>query len=59
MALTNVTLKYGLAIADKGLEKAAVDDASIMSGINVYNGECTYNGVAKIFDIEYKRLNLH
>ena len=59
LALTNVTLKYGLSIADKGLEKAAADDASIMSGINVYNGECTYNGVAEIFDIEYKRLNLH
>ena len=56
LALTNATLKYGLSIAGKGLEKAAADDAAIMKGINIYDGECTYESIAELFDIPCKAL---
>lgn len=47
IALTNATLRYGLMIADMGLEKAAAVDAGIRNGINVYNHKCTNINVAK------------
>jgi alanine dehydrogenase len=55
-ALTNATLNYGLAIADKGLEKAAADDPAIMKGINIYNGACTNKSVAALYNLPYKEL---
>lgn len=53
MALTNATLKYGLMIADMGLEEAAAKDEGILSAINVYKGECTCEGVADAFGLPY------
>lgn len=50
-ALTNVTLGYGLALADKGLEKAIADDASLHRGLNVYQGKITHQGVADAFGL--------
>jgi alanine dehydrogenase len=46
-ALTNATLPYGLAIANKGIEKAAMDDPAILRGINVYKGKLTNREVAQ------------
>ena len=57
LALTNATLKYGLSIAGKGLEKAAADDPAIMKGINIYDGDCTYKSIADLFAIKYKELS--
>ena len=54
-ALTNATLKYGLMIADMGLEKAARKDAGILSAINIYRGACTCRGVADAFGIPYAK----
>lgn len=57
MALTNTTLQYGLAIADKGLEQAIKEDAGLLKGVNIYEGYCTYANVADTFGIEYKKLD--
>lgn len=46
-ALTNATLPIALEIADKGLKKAAVENAAIMSGINTFGGMLTNSQVAK------------
>lgn len=46
IALTNATLKYGLQIADRGLEKACQENSVIYSGINTYDGKLTCKGVA-------------
>lgn len=54
-ALTNATLKFGLMIANKGLEKAALDDKGIRLGVNCYNGSLTCKEVAQAFDMEYVR----
>jgi len=52
-ALTNVTLGYGLAIADKGLEQAMADDRAIRRGLNLYRGCVTYQAVADAFGMEW------
>lgn len=52
-ALTSATLPYGLMIAEKGLEKAALASSALRKGINVYKGKCVYHSVAKTFDIPY------
>jgi len=53
IALTNATLKYGLMIANQGLEKAAEHDLGLKNGINIYDGKCTCKNVADCFGLEY------
>lgn len=55
-ALTNATLKYGLMIADLGLEEAARRDAGIQNAINIYRGACTCRGVADAFGLPFAGL---
>ncbi len=52
-ALTSTTLPFGLAIATKGIEKAASDDPAIRRGINTIDGKCVHEGVARSCGIEY------
>ncbi len=53
MALTNATLRYGLAIADKGWKQAVRDDAALAKGVNVIDGKVTYKEVADVHGLEY------
>ncbi len=53
MALTSNTLRYGLEIANKGLEAAAKENPSIMNGLNIYDGKCTNEAVAKSLGLKY------
>ena len=50
-ALTNVTLPYALALANKGWQKAISDDPALALGLNVHDGHVTYPGVAEAFDL--------
>ncbi|MBF9016420.1 MULTISPECIES: alanine dehydrogenase [unclassified Oceanispirochaeta] len=52
-ALNSVTIPYGLQIADKGLEKACIENRTIKLGLNVYEGMCVYKEVADDLGIEY------
>ena len=45
-ALTNATLPYALAIANKGWEQAIVEDQSLDRGLNVHAGKLRYQAVA-------------
>lgn len=45
-ALNNVTLPYGLAIADKGWKKALAANPNFLEGLNVCEGKVTYEAVA-------------
>ena len=56
LALTNATLRYGLAIADKGWKQAVRDDAALAKGVNVLGGKVTYKPVADAHGIEYAPL---
>lgn len=53
IALEGSTLPYGLMIANKGLEKAVLENESLMKGLNVYEGKLTYKGVAESLGMEY------
>ena len=46
-ALANATIKYGLAIANKGWQTATGEDASLAKGLNIHAGEIKYEEVAK------------
>jgi alanine dehydrogenase len=45
-ALANATIKYGLALANKGWQKALADDANLAKGLNVHEGKIMYEAVA-------------
>lgn len=51
-ALSNVTLAYGLKLADRGID-ALKDDPSLRLGLNVYKGKVTYKAVAEAFGLDY------
>jgi alanine dehydrogenase len=57
IALTNVTLTYGLAIATKGIKKAMADDSALRKGLNVLNGQVCYPAVADAFDMTCTQVN--
>jgi alanine dehydrogenase len=46
-ALNNVTLPFGLRIADKGVKQALLEDPHLRNGLNVYRGKVTYQAVAE------------
>ena len=46
-ALTNVTLPYTMALADKGWRNALRDDAALALGLNTYAGSLTNEPVAR------------
>jgi alanine dehydrogenase len=56
LALTSNTLRHGLAIANKGLEQALKDDKNLLNGLNVYDGKCVNEAVAKSLNLEYTKL---
>ena len=45
-ALTNATLPYAIAIANKGWERAIDEDPALDRGLNVHAGKIRYNAVA-------------
>ncbi len=50
-ALANATIKYGLALANKGWEKALADDTHLAKGLNVHEGKIMYAAVAKAHNL--------
>ncbi|MDR1774853.1 MAG: alanine dehydrogenase [Actinomycetes bacterium] len=55
-ALNHATLRYGLAIADKGWQQALRDDAALAKGANVIDGKVVYKEVADVHGLEYTPL---
>jgi alanine dehydrogenase len=53
LALVDQTIRYGLALANKGLAKAIADDPALKLGINTHNGYITNAAVAKSLKMEY------
>jgi alanine dehydrogenase len=52
-ALVNANLRYGLSIADFGVEEALKKDLGLMQGLNVYKGTVTCEGVAMAHNLPY------
>ena len=58
IALTNATLRYVLALADKGWQQACKDDPSLFKGVNMVDGKVTFEAVAKVWGLPYTPLTL-
>ncbi|MFM7462999.1 MAG: alanine dehydrogenase [Actinomycetota bacterium] len=55
-ALTNVTLRYALALADKGWREAIKDDPNLALGLNVHEGKIYYEAVAEAHGLPNHKL---
>ena len=53
IALSNSTFRYGMMMADYGLETAAAMDAGLANGINIYAHKCTNKNVADSLGLEF------
>jgi alanine dehydrogenase len=58
LALTNATLRYALALADKGWRQACKDDSALAKGLNIVEGKITFKAVADVFGLPYSELIL-
>jgi len=54
LALTNATLPYVMALANKGYRQAMQDKPGLANGLNVYYGEVTYRAVADDLGYAYR-----
>ncbi|PID66935.1 MAG: alanine dehydrogenase [Gammaproteobacteria bacterium] len=52
-ALNNATLPFVLAIANKGIKQALLDDKHLLNGLNVSQGLLTYKAVADAQGLDY------
>lgn len=52
-ALTNVTVPYGVQIANKGYKKACLDNSALLKGINTLDGYITFEAVAQAHGLQY------
>jgi len=53
-ALTNATLPFALALANKGYQQALKDDVHLCNGLNVHKGKVTYKAVADVLGYDYQ-----
>ncbi|MBD5200170.1 MAG: alanine dehydrogenase [Bacteroidales bacterium] len=58
LALTNATLPYALALADKGWKQACKDDKALALGVNIVDGDIVFKGVADAFGMKCHELKL-
>jgi alanine dehydrogenase len=52
-ALNNATLPHGLALANLGWQQALKNDPHLRHGLNVCQGQVTYQAVAQALDLPY------
>ncbi|MFX3633994.1 MAG: alanine dehydrogenase [Candidatus Pristimantibacillus sp.] len=56
IALTNVTIPYGVQIANKGYRQAGLDSKVIARGFNIVDGNVTYKAVADAHGYDYMNI---
>ncbi|MGK5084986.1 alanine dehydrogenase [Bdellovibrionota bacterium FG-1] len=57
-ALTNVTLRYALMIANLGWKDAVTRDAALLKGVNILNGKVAYKQVADDLGLPYEPVRI-
>ncbi|MCJ8328085.1 MAG: alanine dehydrogenase [Campylobacterales bacterium] len=57
LALTSTTLRHGINIANKGLEKALADDEHLLNGLNTYDGKLTNEAVALSLGLPFENIS--
>lgn len=53
LALTNATMAYAVQLANKGCERALVENPALIKGLNVYKGKVTFKAVADDLGYDY------
>lgn len=53
IALTNATSPFVIALANKGAERALLDDKNLLNGLNVHRGMVTCDAVAQALGYDY------
>ena len=56
IALTNATLRYALALADKGWQQACKDDEALLLGLNIVEGKVVFKGVADAWGLKLEEI---
>lgn len=57
IGLTNVTVPYAVQIANKGFEKAILENEALKKGVNTFGGFVTYKAVADDQGEEYRSID--
>lgn len=57
-ALTNVTMKYALMLANLGWRDAVAKDAALLKGVNILNGKVSYKQVADDLGLSYEPVRI-
>ncbi len=57
LGLTNVTLPYAVALANKGWKQAVKDDAELLKGVNIVEGTIVYEDVADAFGMDWSTVD--
>jgi alanine dehydrogenase len=55
-ALTNATVPYALQIANKGVNKAIMDNHALKLGVNIASHQITHEAIAKDLGYEFKNI---
>ena len=58
LALTNATLRYAVALADKGWKKACKDDSALAKGLNIVEGKVVFKAIADVFGLPHEPVEL-
>jgi len=57
-ALTNVTLKYAVMLANLGWKEAITRDEALRKGVNILNGKVSYKQVADDLGLPYEAIRV-
>ena len=57
-ALNNATLPFTVALANKGWRQACADNVHLKNGVNIQEGNVTFEAVAHDLDLPYKAVML-
>ncbi len=57
-ALTNVTMKYAVMLANLGWKEAVAKDSALLKGVNILNGKVAYKQVADDLGLPYEAVRV-
>jgi alanine dehydrogenase len=52
--MNNIVLPFGLSIGRDGIKETCKTNTTLASGIYIHDGKCTNNGVANLYDLDYR-----
>lgn len=56
--LTNAAIQYVTAVANEGINEALLHDQDLARGVCTFNGFCSNEIIAEIFNLEYRRIHI-